>query len=90
MIKMVTGWILICYIIAFSLILPIWFSETDHLETIPTKIKNTSIILMLHIVVSFLVLAVELMINVFINDAFIAKRESCIVKKYNSQSEVTD
>ncbi|MCO6524566.1 MAG: hypothetical protein J6562_06035 [Candidatus Schmidhempelia sp.] len=90
MIRMIIGWILICYIIAFSLIIPIWFSETAHLDSIPSKIKNTFIILMIHIVISFLVLAVELMINVFIKDTIIAKSKSCIVKKYNPQNEATD
>lgn len=89
MIKMVIGWISICYIIAFSLIIWIWFSESAHLNTIATKIQYTSIVLIIHIIVSFLVLVVELTINLFINDVLISKSKRCIVEKYNPQPQAT-
>ncbi|WP_392553410.1 hypothetical protein RHO14_06015 [Orbus wheelerorum] len=84
MMKMVVGWMLVCYIVAFSWIVPIWFSDESILVATPTKIQHTLTILFIHILISFLIIVSIIVVNLSINKAFI--KRNYFVKKYDEKN----
>lgn len=81
MTKMAIGWIFICCALAICCLAYVWFSDNTYLTTVSSKCEYTFIILFGGMLLSYLAIVIEFIINYICSDIFKDEEKDYFVRK---------